>query len=327
MAKDTVNNIKLGIFVTVGMLVLIISLYMIGKNQSFFGSNFYLYARFRNISGLTQGNNVRYSGIQAGTVNKIRVIDDTTIEVTLVISKKMKPFIKQNAEASIGNEGLMGNKVINITPNTQPAPEIEDGGMLITRRITNTDDMMQVLSVTNENVSAISENLKDAVIRINNSKALWNILEDTSISEGLHASMANIRMASARINEMSVSLDAIISDVHEGKGAAGAILADKNVADNIRQAVANINTASREATVVVAKADSIVQQLQRDASNGKGTLHAVLKDTGMVVKLNTSLQNIEKGTAAFNENMEALKHNVLTRGYFKKKARQERKNK
>ncbi|MGN6567781.1 MAG: MlaD family protein, partial [Flavipsychrobacter sp.] len=67
--------------------------------------------------------------------------------------------------------------------------------------------------------------------------------------------------------------------------------------------------------------DSIVNGLQADMDHGPGAIHAVLRDSALTNKLNNSLSNIEKGTAAFNEDMEALKHNFLLRGYFRRQAK------
>src|SRR6201996_8089431 len=121
------NNIRLGLIVSVALLILILSFYVIGKNQHLFGSNFELKARFSQLDGLAEGNNVLFSGIQAGTVKKIAIINDTTIEVVLLIDNKVKPYIHENALATIGTEGLMGNKMINIMPIKGNSPLAKNG--------------------------------------------------------------------------------------------------------------------------------------------------------------------------------------------------------
>jgi phospholipid/cholesterol/gamma-HCH transport system substrate-binding protein len=321
MAAETTKNVRLGLFVTLGCAVLIVSLYLIGKNQNLFGSSFHIRARFSNINGLMEGNNVRYSGIQAGTVKKITVLNDTTIEVHLLINKKMQPYIHQNSFASIGSEGLMGNKVINITPNKAPAPMVNENDLLLTKKSTSTDEMMETLSGTNLNAAVISENLKDMLDHINRSKALWAILDDSTLGPTVHGSVNNIGRASGRVNDLVASLNAMASDVRNGKGAAGAILSDPALAANLRNAVDNINHAGREAQTVITRVDSIAASVHSDINSGSGPAHAMLKDTAMVGQLSRSLDHIERGTASFEQNMEALKHNVLTRGYFRRQAK------
>ncbi|MGB3078713.1 MAG: MCE family protein, partial [Saprospiraceae bacterium] len=114
MEKQGINNIKLGAFVLSGLGFLVLLLFMIGKNRSLFGSTYTLKARFENVQGLVPGNNIRFSGIEAGTVKNIIILNDTTIEVTMNVEKKMLNIIRKNALASIGTEGLVGNKVVNI---------------------------------------------------------------------------------------------------------------------------------------------------------------------------------------------------------------------
>lgn len=325
MSKNTPNNIRLGLFVSSGLLILIVSLYLIGKNQNFFGSNFYVRVRFNNISGLVAGNNVRYSGIQAGTVSSIEVLNDTTIEVTLLINKKLKKYIHENTLAAIGNDGLMGNKVINLTPNRAPAPEIAEGGLLSTKKVLYTDEMMETLSGTNINVNQLSEKLINIVNKIDNSTALWAILSDTTLPQSVAASMSNIREATQKIKALTGIAQNILTDVENGKGIAGTLLSDKQSAENLKQAIANINDASEKSKIVLEQLDSVVRIVHREIYDGKGPVHAILKDSVLTTRLNNSMANIEKGTAAFNEDMEALKHNFLTKGYFKKEAKKKKK--
>jgi phospholipid/cholesterol/gamma-HCH transport system substrate-binding protein len=327
MAKQAVNNIKLGIFVIAGLVILIATLYLIGRNQSLFGNNIAVRARFTNVGGLTKGNNVRFSGIQAGNVRDVRLIDDTTIEVTMLIDEKFQPFIHKNAMVVIGNEGLMGNKVINISTNKIPAAPIQDNDLLPTKKEKGTDAMLETLSNTNDNVAVISEDLKQTIRKLNNSAALWNLLNDSSIAYNLAVSLQQIRQAAVRVNEVAAGMNNIVADVQGGKGTVGTLLSDTGVAANLKNAVAHINEASSEADALIGRLDSLVQDVHDGLNDGNGTIYTLLKDTAAKTKLTNSLDNIEKGTAAFSEDMEALKHNFLTRRYFKKQEKAQNKEK
>ena len=135
MAKRGINNVKLGAFALAGLIFLVLLLYMIGKNRNLFGSTYTLKARFENIQGLVTGNNVRFAGIEAGTVKRIKIQNDTTVEITMIIDKKMLNVIRKNAMVSIGTEGFVGNKVVNIVPSRQPSPLAEEGDMLVSKKI------------------------------------------------------------------------------------------------------------------------------------------------------------------------------------------------
>jgi phospholipid/cholesterol/gamma-HCH transport system substrate-binding protein len=322
MAKRIINNVKLGLFVLAGLLFLLLLLYMIGKNRNLFGDTYILKARFENIQGLVVGNNVRFAGIQAGTVKKIKILNDTVIEVSMIIDTKMQTIIRKNAVASINTDGLVGNRVVNIVPARSPGSLAEEGDILVSRKAVATDDILQTLSKTNNDVAVIASDLKTTVQRINNSSALWALLNDRSIPENLKTSLTNIRLATGKAGNMADNLDDIITDVKNGKGSLGAILTDTSIAKNLNEAILKIKTVADEADALAGEINKLVTGIQQDVNNGKGPVNALLRDSMMVIKLNTSLDNIQKGTDNFNQNMEALKHNFLLRGYFRKLEKQ-----
>jgi phospholipid/cholesterol/gamma-HCH transport system substrate-binding protein len=327
MATPTNSSTKLGLLVLSGLFLFILTLYIIGKNQNMFGSSYKLKARFTEVNGLMKGNNIRFSGIQAGTVKSIRIIDDTTIEVVMMINNDLKPYIHTNADASIGTEGLIGNKVINITPGKGIASIAEDGDMLNTRRLANTEDMLQTLSKTNDNIATISEGLKQTVQRINTSAALWRLLNDSSLPANTRSALAHIRQASANADRLTGDLQGLISDVRHGKGAAGTLLADTVFANKLTATLDNLRLAGMQAGAAVESLDSTVKDVHENLTNGKGTVTALLRDTAMLNRVNASLENIQKGTESFSQDMEALKHNFLLRGYFRKLEKKQKKEK
>lgn len=326
MPKRVISNVKLGAFVLSGLLFLVLLLYMIGKNRSLFGSTYILKARFENVQGLVAGNNVRFAGIQAGTVKRVKILSDTVIEVTMIIETKMEPIIRKNAIVSIGTDGLVGNKVVNIVPAKEPGPLAVENDILATKKSINTDEMLQTLNRTNNDIAVIAANLKTTVEQINNSSTLWALLNDKSIPQNLRISLANIRQATSKAGDMANNLHDIVMDVKNGKGSAGAILTDTSFAQNLNEAIMKIKDVGDEADSLANEINKVVTGIRQDINNGKGTVNALFKDSVMAIKLNASLDNIQKGTDGFNKNMEALKHNFLLRGYFKKQERRKRKD-
>jgi len=325
MTKQNNSNIKLGLLVLAGLFLFIATLYVVGKNQNIFGSSYEIKARFSNINGLMKGNNIRFSGIQAGTVKRITIIDDSTIEVSMLIDKSLQPFIKKNALASIGTEGLIGNKIINILPSKENAAVALEGDLLTVHKTIDTDEMLETLSGTNKNIALISEDLRITVHRINNSTALWGLLKDSGMAANIRTTMTNIRVASSNARNMTDQLNALVDDVRHGKGSVGALLADSSFARDLNRALVNIGSAGERASEAAGQLNTTIKDIQADLTNGKGTANALLRDTGLVVKLNASLDNIQKGTDAFSQNMEALKHNFLFRGYFRRLEKQQKK--
>jgi phospholipid/cholesterol/gamma-HCH transport system substrate-binding protein len=325
MANKPLNLIKLGVFVLGGLLFLIVLLFMIGQNENMFGSNYMLRTQVDNAAGLRAGNNVRYSGIEVGTVKKVIILNDTLIEISMVIDNNMKQVIRKNAIVTLGTDGLIGNKVVNIEPGAGMADLAVENDLLPFRMAINTETMLRTLSASNKNIEDITKGLKIAVTRINESEGLWKLLNDTLLAVGLRKSVLNLQKATANADQMTSDMKLIIGDVKDGKGSVGAILRDTGIVYNLNATLIQLQNVADEADKLAGDLDQVVKNIDHEIQDGNGPMHAILKDTAMVNKLNLTLDNVEKGTAAFNENMEAAKHNFLFKGYFKKQEKEKAK--
>jgi phospholipid/cholesterol/gamma-HCH transport system substrate-binding protein len=243
----------------------------------------------------------------------------------MLIDDKMEKVIRNNAIVSIGSDGLMGNKVINISPARITAPFVRKGEILKSSKAINTEDMLLTLAKTNQDVSVIAAQLKIAVQRVNSSTALWAILNDGSLPDNIRTSAANVQLATAHAAVAASDLQSIISNVKYGKGSLATILTDTLFGLALYDAVVKIRGAGEKADELADSLNSVIAGLNQDINTGKGPVHALFKDTSMVTKISSSLDNIQKGTDAFNQNMEALKHNFLFRGYFKKLEKEKKK--
>lgn len=318
MANRKIDNFKLGAFVLGGVLMLIFGLYKVSKTTSFFNDDFMLKTQFKNVGGLMIGNNVRYVGVQVGVIEKIKLISDSLIEVDMRIDRKMNDFIHKKDVVSIGTDGLVGNKLLNISPGVDRTEVVNDGCILAAKEGLNTDEMMLVLNKTNLNVYAISEELKNTAQRLNSTNALWTILNEKTIPDNMIVSMANIKNATLRADLMVSELQSVVNDVKKGKGSLGAILMDTAIAVNLNQAIGKIKKVGENADELTLELNAITQSVKSDLLTSKGAYNALLKDTVLALKINKTVDNVELGTASFTENMEALKHNFLFRGYFRR---------
>lgn len=322
MIRKKSNTVKLGIFVMAGMAFLVLLLYVIGKNQNLFGSTFVLKARFENVRGLMPGNNIRFAGIDAGTVKKVEVLNDTTIEVTLLVKTKMKKFIRRNATVSIGTDGLMGNKLLNIQAEKGTSAPVEEGDVLMSEPLPDTEEMLKVLRTTNMDVADIARELRQTVLRLNSSKAIWGLLEDKRLPEDIRHALERIRQSSDNMNGTMMTLHHIVDDIHQGRGTIGQLLTDTTLASGLSGSVEQIKRIGIRADSLSVHITTLVDSISEEINHGQGTVNALLKDREMTQRFSNSLTNIEEGTRAFHQNMEALKHNFLFRGYFKKQERQ-----
>ena len=321
MSTKKIDNVKLGLFVLAGALFLIFSLYMIGKNRSLFGSTFTINASFYNVNGLMPGNNVRFSGIDVGTVKKISLESDTSVRVTMIIDKKLKKFIKKNSIAAVGTDGLMGNKLVNISGQPGDSPVVEDGDEILSMKPVETDEMLRTLNTTNENIATISSDLKKITQKINNSTSLWKLLSDTMITRDIKQAALNIKAASYNAAIAGKEFADMTMRVKSGDGLVGTLIADTVLVNQLRQSLNEIQVASNQAASVATDLKTVSMRLK----HGEGTAGALLSDSLMLEKLNQTFKNVEEGTAKFNENMEAMQHHPLFRGYFKDKEKEAKK--
>jgi len=323
MGQETSKNIRVGAFVLAGTVLLIFSLYLIGAKQNLFGSTFELKSQFKNVNGLMPGNNVRFTGIDVGTVKSVEIINDSTVDVTMVIENKVQAFIKKNATAMVGTDGLMGNKLININSSNESAPSLEDGDFLVSKSPLGTDEMMRTLNITNENVKDITIDLKNIVHRLNSPNTLWSILMDTIVAENVKEAIVNIKVTGERTAIITGDLSRIVRHVKEGKGTIGALIADTTFAVKLNQSIINIKLITDSLALVTGDLHYITNKVKK----GEGAIGTVLMDTTFVNNLNESMKNVRSGTKNFDEYMEALKHNILLRNYFKKKEKKEKEKK
>ncbi|MBI3133969.1 MAG: MCE family protein [Bacteroidetes bacterium] len=315
MANQTSKNIRLGAMVIAGTALLIIALYVIGDKQNLFGSTFRISAYFQNVNGLMVGHNVRFDGIDVGTVKNIEIINDTTVKVDMAIELESQKFIHKNALASIGTDGLMGNKLVNITPTGVPSPQVEEGDILKTSEPLEADDALRTLTQTNADIAVIVSNLRTFTDQMSSPNSVWSVLTDTAASENIKAILVNIKQTSSYTALVAAELNAIVSDVQSGKGTLGALITDSTIATELNQTAANIQLISDSLVYFTADLQSISDRLL----SGEGTLSTLLNDTTLAVNLTETIQSARNGASDFEESMKALQDNFLVRHYFKKK--------
>jgi phospholipid/cholesterol/gamma-HCH transport system substrate-binding protein len=318
MKNTSFNNLRLGIFVLAGTVLLVVTLYVIGNKRNMFSSVFRVSANFQNVSGLVAGNNVRFAGIDVGTVEKIKISNDTSVQVTMVIRKEVRPFIKKTAQASLGTDGLMGNSIINISTVNDNSPSIEEGDVIGTAKSLAVSDMLKTLNRSNDNLVVITQDLKEITHKFNTSRMLDKLLSDEALVTDLNQTARSLKTAGLQLQASTADINSIVSDVKTGKGNIGVLLRDSSMALNLSQTMLQLKNAG----------DTLAQTiflLKNRMEPGRSAIGTVLSDTAFDSKLNQAMDNVEQGTARFNESMEALKHNFLLRGYFKRQEKQKAK--
>jgi phospholipid/cholesterol/gamma-HCH transport system substrate-binding protein len=195
-------KLRLGLFVVIGSVIFVVAIFIIGKQENLFDPVFKLTTTFYNVSGLQVGSNIRFSGIEVGTVDNINIINDSTVRVDMLVKKKVQQFIKTDCEAVIASAGIIGDRVLIITQGSDDAPIIKDGQQIMSNEPVETDAIMSSLKVTADNAAIVSDQLVEIIIKINSGEGtLGRLIQDSSIAENINQTIVNLRKSSQGLDE------------------------------------------------------------------------------------------------------------------------------
>jgi phospholipid/cholesterol/gamma-HCH transport system substrate-binding protein len=195
-------KIRLGIFVSLGILILVIILFFIGSNQNLFSSKFKVNTNFSNVSGLQVGGQVRFSGIAVGTIENIEIINDSTVNVIAIIDDNVKKFIKKDSKASIASEGVIGDKILTISQGSTKSPEIKDGAKIESFEPVEFDEILSSIKTTAENAEIITDELALLLSDINDGEGtIGKLMNDEDMAKNLDKTMENLRKSSKGLEE------------------------------------------------------------------------------------------------------------------------------
>ena len=292
-------KVRLGLFIAGGLALFVIAIFIIGKQKNMFNPVFKLSTTFYNVSGLEVGCNVRFSGINVGTVDIIKIINDSTVQVDMLIKKDVQQFIKADCEAGIGSTGIIGDKIIIISQGSDSAKLAKDGQQIKSVEPVETDAIIASLVVTANNAEIISNQLSEIMIKINSGHGtLGRIIHDTLIAQNINNIILNFKKTSVELDE--------------------AMVATKNDISNLMQSL----------QVTAGNAEVSTQQLEEimvNINNGNGTAGMLLSDTITSGNIDQIIVNLKSSSKGLDENMEALKQNFFFRGYYRRQARDEKK--
>ncbi len=313
MKKNAPNNIRLGLFITIGSIILVLSLYMIGSKRSIFSNTIKISSQFYNVNGLTSGNNVRYAGIDIGTVDKVKIENDSSVTVYMIIEKNNSIYIKKNSVVSVGTDGLMGNKLVNINPGQGDSQIIENNDVLASLRPVENDEMVRTLNTTNDNLAAITGDLKKFTSRLNKEKGILKLIDDSVSTENIRVALEAIRDAATNANKITIQLNQLAVGLNKGEGFAGVLLKDTVSANQLKTTLSNLEKVSDSLNLVTAG----LTQFAKTVNNPNGLINTVTNDTILSENVKTGVENLKESTELLNENLKAMRKNFLFRKYFK----------
>jgi len=200
--QTTKFKIRLGLFITGGLALLVVTLFLIGRQKNLFDPVFKLTSTFKNVSGLLIGSNIRFSGITVGTVDNIVIINDSTVSVDMLIKKEVQKFIKTDCEATIGSAGIIGDRLLIITQGSSEATIVKDGQKIESKEPVETDAIMASLKVSAYNAEIVTDQLAKIMIKVNGGKGtLGKLIQDSTIAKNISQTIVNLKKSSKGLDE------------------------------------------------------------------------------------------------------------------------------
>ncbi len=303
---------RLGIFIASALLLFIVAIYLIGSKQNLFTSTTEVRASFKDIRGLMSGNIVRFAGINIGTVSDIRLVSDSSVVVTMTIRDNYTDHIYKNSLVQIGQEGLMGGKLIVISSGDPSTGKVEEGdflpvadGLDIQAMIAQATEMLDEARGTVANMRSITGKLDAGdgdIALLLNENHLTEALDDAT--RKLNASLADVQQITSKINE--------------GEGDLGRLVNDDSITTRVNVIMANLQASSE-------RADSLVEELHRTSlalNHGDGVLPRLLHDKELGLTVDTAIAKVDESVVEITRAAETISNSWLFRLFSKKNRKQ-----
>lgn len=349
MKNSKKNNIRLGFFVGIGIIIFILGIYYIGSQGSLFSKNILISGVFKDISGVKIGNDVRFSGINIGTVSKVEILNDSLVRIDLAIQQDVKQFIRKNSQMEIIPEGLMGNKVVNIYAGSRDTDIITDGDFLETIEAVQIDKILRQLNYSSTNTAIITRNVAEITDKINKGEgAFGKIFADESFANNLSKVAErtavlsdNFAEITSKISKEEGTIGMLLSDtilaqkifaagenlqistqnlatitaqVNEGKGILGELFTDTTFTTGLTRAGKNLDYTTEKTKII---SDNLVK-ITDEINEGQGLISRLLYDTAFADSIEITIQNVNKGAKEVEEAAFVVKRNWLIRLFSKK---------
>jgi len=318
--QNNKKQIAVGAFITIGLAILIIGIFTIGGQRKAFVRTFPLEASFEDAQGLQSGNNVWLSGIKVGTVKKVAFAGGTGVDVVMNVEQGARDHIHKDAKVRIGTDGLVGNKIVIIEGGTPSAPVVSDNEKLAGQHYGGMDEMLGTLQANNANLLVITGNLKTVSQKLAEGQGtLGQLISDPTLGDGLKASISNLQAASAGSQKVIRNLQDYTAGLHRPGSLAEQLVTDTTVFASLKATVARLNDAAASASAFTEKMESAGDDIHKGLSDPNTPVGLLLHDQETADNLQRTIKNLRVSSKELADDLEAVQHNWLLRGFFKKR--------
>lgn len=317
--REIKQDVKLGIFVLVAIALFLITIFYMSSESNIFRRTFVVTAVFRNVEGLKTGDNVWLSGVKIGTVRDVRIISEGRVVVDLALRQDPTRFIKKDATAFIGSDGLVGSKIVIIRPGNKGGA-ISDADTINSISPTDTQELLNIAKEVGQNTRDITAELKLLADKINKGEGvIGELLHDGALAQDLRQAVESLKRTGTNVAQASSNLNQLAYNLQHGEGLLPTLITDTTYEQVFQEAITNVRRVSENSVAIAQNLEEVIEKV----NNEDNALGVLLADTTFANKLQQTIDNAQDASAKLDENMEALQHNFLFRGYFRRKERRE----
>ncbi len=328
MERKNKRAVIVGIFVVLALTIFILGVLTLGGQKSLFNKGATINAVFDEVNGLQAGNNVWFAGVKVGTVQKISFTKEGRVAVEMNIEEKSLPMIKKDTRAKVGSDGFIGNKLVVLYGGSANAAIVQNGNSLAVEKAIGIDEMMGTLQDNNKNLLAITTNFKTISDEMVAGKGtIGKMLKDEQLFNDLQQSIVSIKAAASNAQGMVANVSDYTAKLNNKGSLAHDLVTDTVIFSQLRRTVKQIDALSVTANQVLGNLSAASNSLNQGISDPNNAVGVLLHDKETAANIKATIQNLQAGTQKLDENMEALQHNFLLRGFFRRKAKEEEKQK
>lgn len=334
--SERASRLRVGMFVLVAIAAFLGVIYALGARTRLFEPRYTIHAEFTEVAGVTEGATVRLAGVQIGRVADVHLPAQPggKVRVELNIARRYADRVRQDSIARIETQGLLGDKIVEITVGTAGAPPIRAGETITARDPTNIADAINSGAETMKSVAAVAESLRRTAESFNQTRIVEDIAAASAtarrateqfarigaeVEKGrgwAHALIYEEPQALRRLNELLATTQSVLDRVERGEGAVGVLTSQRSTeaARKFVQAMERIAQLSERgeegllpALLFDPKYRGVLEDLRvvarnfRDVSDrivgGRGTLGSLVKDTPGDGNLRLALEDLQVATA------------------------------
>jgi phospholipid/cholesterol/gamma-HCH transport system substrate-binding protein len=296
-----------GAFVIGGLLLFSAGLFLIGDRRMLFSDTLYVYAEFAEVAALDNGAKVRVAGMDAGEVENVQIPTGPggRFRVRMRVRKDLQPLIRLDSVATIQNDGLVGNKFVQIEAGTEQSPQVADQGTIRSREPFDIADLMQKMSDTIDTVNTM---LVDVKAEVDGAlAAVSSVAKDAQVL--MNDVGTDLRVILASTEQVTGNLAAIVDGVRNGRGTVGKLMND----DSLYTSVKGMMTDAQATLANVREASEQARQAVADFRGEGGPAK------GLTADLQQTLTTARDAMSDLADSTEALKRNFFFRGFFNRR--------